>query len=49
MFFLLSAVGFTEDAIITVKQRCLLQWQWIIEPNVQQISIRHCDTCSTAL
>ncbi|MFH7202952.1 ferrous iron transport protein A [Staphylococcus aureus] len=44
-----SAFWLTDDAIITIKQKCLFKGPCIIEVNGQQLSIRHCDACSIAL
>ncbi|HGO3739910.1 TPA: FeoA family protein [Staphylococcus aureus] len=49
MLYRLSAFGLTDDAIITIKQKCLFKGPCIIEVNGQQLSIRHCDACSIAL
>ncbi|HDD2269789.1 TPA: ferrous iron transport protein A [Staphylococcus aureus] len=49
MLYHLSAFGLTDDAIITIKQKCLFKGPCIIEVNGQQLSIRHCDACSIAL
>ncbi|HCY6187273.1 TPA: ferrous iron transport protein A [Staphylococcus aureus] len=49
MLYRLSAFGLTDDAIITIKQKCLSKGPCIIEVNGQQLSIRHCDACSIAL
>ncbi len=46
---LLNGCWLTDDAIITIKQKCLFKGPCIIEVNGQQLSIRHCDACSIAL
>ncbi len=43
MLYRLSAFGLTDDAIITIKQKCLFKGPCIIGVNGQQLDLRHCD------